>query len=128
MVREFIDRTNIYMEIFLKLFSIEKVEGLSPLMVEMNSPKDILTLVVDFFKPTPIHPRDQPTKNRNKYKYDNGDDNVTAVNCEDYNSKNSKFMTPTSMINIVRTHIIDSQVTKGCGEENYYKNKEDDKK
>ena len=32
------------------------------------------------------------------------------------------------MINIGRTHMIDSQVTKGCGEENDNKNKEYDNK
>ena len=41
---------------------------------------------------------------------------MKAVNDEESNINNFKFMTPTSMVNIVRTHIIYSKVNKGCGE------------
>ena len=79
--------------------------------------------MVDFFKPPTKYPRDHPTKNINSDTSDDGDDNVIVVNDEERNSNNYKLMIPTSMVNIIRTHIIDSQVTKGCDEENDDKTK-----
>ena len=94
----------------------------------MNYPKDLCTLVVDFFKPRQKNTHNHRTNNINSDTYNNGDDNVIVVNDEDINSKNSTFTTPTSMVNIVRTHMIYSQEIKSCGEENNYRNEEDDKK
>ena len=62
MVKEVINSTNTYMKLFLKLFNFEKVNGLSPLMIEINSLEYLRTLVVDFFKPPPKDPRDHPTE------------------------------------------------------------------
>ena len=128
MVKEVIDSTNTYKKRFLKLFRIDKVNGLSPLMVEMKSPEYICTLVVDLFKPPPKIKLDQPTNNSNSDTSDKGGDNVIVVNDEESNSNNYTFMTPTSMVNIFRTHRIDSQVTKGCCESNDDKNEENDNK
>ena len=91
-------------------------------MVEMNYPKDFCTLVVYLFKTPPKYPRYHPTKNSNTDTYDNGDDNVIVADDKDIKNDNYTFMTPTSMVNIFRTHMTDSQVTKGYGEENNDKN------
>ena len=61
-VKEDIYINNTYMKLFLKLFNFEKVNGLSPLMIEINSLEYLRTLVVDFFKPLPKYPRDHPTE------------------------------------------------------------------
>ena len=82
----------------------------------MNSSKDLRTLLVNLFKPPPKNPCDQPTNNRNSDTSEKNDENVIVVNDEERNSNNSTFMTPTSMVNIVRSCIIDSLVTKGFGE------------
>ena len=82
----------------------------------MNSSKDLRTLLVNLFKPPQKDPCDQPTNNRNSDTYEKNDENVIVVNDEKSNSNNSTFMTPTSMVNIVRSCIIDSLVTKGFGE------------
>ena len=63
-------------------------------MFEINSPKDLNSLVVDLFKTTQKDSCDLPTKNSNSDTYDNGDENMIVVNNEDINSKNSTFMTP----------------------------------
>ena len=42
-------------------------------MVQINYPKDICTLVVDFFKPPPKDPRDHRNNNSNSDTSDNGD-------------------------------------------------------
>ena len=63
-------------------------------MVEINSPNDFYSLVVDLFKTTPKDSCDHPTKNSNSDTYDNGDENMIVVNNEDINSNNSTFMTP----------------------------------
>ena len=47
---EFIYKTNTYTRLFLKIFSIEKGNGLSPLMVEMNYMKYLCTTVIDLSK------------------------------------------------------------------------------
>ena len=104
------------MKLLLNLFIIKKGDGLSPIMVEINYTKDICTLVVDLFKLISKYSQDHPTNNSNSDTSDNGDDNVIVVNDEERNSNNYKLMIPTSMVNIIRTHIIDSQVTKDCGE------------
>ena len=100
----------------MKLFSIEKVNGLSPLTVETNPSKNLRTLVFDLFIPPPKYPRDHPTNNTNSDTSDNGDNNVIVMNDEDSNSNNYIFMKPNSMVNIVITHMIDTQVIKGHGE------------
>ena len=84
-------------------------------MVEMNYPKDLHTLVVDFFKHPPKDSCYDPNNNSNTDTSNNGDYNVIVVNDEKSNSNNYTLMTPNSMVNIVITHIIDSQVTNGCG-------------
>ena len=111
------------MKLLLKLFIIKKGNGLSPIMVEINYTKDICTLVVDLFKLISKYSQDHPTNNSNSDTSDNGDDNVIVVNDYESNSNNYKFMTHNSMVNIVRTNMIDNQVTIFFGEENDYKNK-----
>ena len=71
MVKEVIYSTNIYMKILLKIFCIKKGNGLLPLVFEMNSLKDIHTLVVDFLKTPPKYPCDHPTNNINSDTYNN---------------------------------------------------------
>ena len=51
-------------------------------MVEMNYPKDLHTLVVDFIKHILKYPRDHPTNNTNSDTSDNGDNNVIVMNDE----------------------------------------------
>ena len=79
-VKKVVDITNRCIKLFLKLFIIDKGNGLSPLMFEMNYLKDICTLVVDLFKPPPKYPLDRPTNNSNIDTSYNGDENVIVVN------------------------------------------------
>ena len=58
MVKEVIDNSNTYVELFLKFFRIKKINGLSPLMAEMNYTNDLCTLVVDLIKPPPKYPHE----------------------------------------------------------------------
>ena len=57
-------------------------------MVEMNSSKDLHTLVVALFKPPSKYARDQPTNNSNSDTSDNGDDNLMVVNDEEIKINN----------------------------------------
>ena len=112
--KEFIGKTNTYMKLFLKLFRVKNGNIFSPLMVEMNFPNDLRTLVLDFSKTTPKYTRDNPTDNSKSDTSDNDDENVIVVTDAERNSKNSTFMTPTSMVYILINNMVDSQVTKGC--------------
>ena len=94
-VKEFIDSNNTYMKLLLEIFSIEKGNGLSPLMVEMNYMKYLCTTVIDLSKRPQKDLCDPPTNNRNSYTYHNGDKNVIVVSYEYNNSNNYTFMTPT---------------------------------
>ena len=102
------------MKLFLKLFRVKNGNIFSPLMVEMNFPNDLRTLVLDFSKTTPKYTRDNPTDNSKSDTSDNDDQNVIVVTDAERNSKNSTFMTPTSMVYILINNMVDSQVTKGC--------------
>ena len=81
----------------------------------MNTTKDLCTPVIDLFRHPPKGPHYHPTINSNSDISDNSDDNVLVVNDDDSNSNNCTFITPTSMVNIFRSHMIDIQVNKGRG-------------
>lgn len=58
-VKGVIEAVNTYMKPFLQLFGIEEGNGLSPLVkAQYDSPADIRSIIVEFFKPPSKDPRD----------------------------------------------------------------------
>ena len=83
--------------------------------------------MVYFFNPPPKYPRDHPTNNINSDISGNGYDTVIVVNYYDGKSKNYTFLTHTSKVNIVRTHMVHIQVTKVVVSKTMIKTKNYDK-